>query len=97
MEVGDEHATQVRDFDSRVREARAERLFGVGRVKAGVDETPAMSALDQISVDDRQTTDGKGNGNAPDARRDEIAQRKRRPRGVTDVRMEFPWPVRLVD
>jgi hypothetical protein len=74
MEVGDEDATQVGDSDPRVREASAERLFGVGRVKAGVDETPAMRALDQISVDEGQTADGKGNGNAPDARRDEIAQ-----------------------
>jgi len=76
MEMGDEDATQVRDSDPRVREARVERLLSLVRVKDGVDETPPVRALHQIGVHDGQPADGKRNGNAPDARRDKIAQRK---------------------
>jgi hypothetical protein len=90
--MSDEYAAYVFDADARVAQTAAECLLGLCRVETGVDEAPTMRALDQIGVDDRKTTDREGDGNAPDAGRDEIAQRAMGPRAVTLGTMEVSGP-----
>src|SRR6267142_4735273 len=91
----DEHASQILDPDPGVREPAAQRLFGLRGVQAGVDEAPAALALDQVGVHDREAADREGDRDAPDARRDEVAQRARGPRQVTLGTMGGLRPVRL--
>ena len=88
----DEHALHVLDADPRVGETGAERMFGLGGVETRVDQAPAVRAFDEIRVDDRQATDREGDWDAPDARRDEIAQRAMRLRKVTLGTMEVSGP-----
>ena len=52
-------------------------------------------ALDQIDVHDLERGDGQGDRDAPDAGRDEIAQKGRPARGIKG-RMVISRPVRLV-
>jgi hypothetical protein len=92
MEVRDEDPLHVSDTDPRVGESGAQRLLGLGGMETRVDEAPAMGALDQIRVDDRKTTDREGDGYAPYAGRDEIAQRAMGPRKVTLGTMEVSGP-----
>lgn len=88
----DKDPPHVFHADPRVAESSAQRLFCLGRVQTGVDEAPAVRSLDQIGVDDGKTTDGKGNGYAPDAGRDKIAQRAMGPQTVTLGTMEVSGP-----
>ena len=92
MKVSDEDALHVFKADAGVRESTSKRLFGLGGVKTGVDEAPTMSTFDEIGVHDRQTAYGEGDRDAPDARRDEIAQRAVGPREVTLGTMEVSGP-----
>ena len=92
MKVRDEHALYVFETDSRIRESTAERLFGLCGVKTRVDEAPTVIPFNEIGVHDRQTAYGEGDRDAPDARRDEIAQRAVGPREVTLGTMEVSGP-----
>jgi hypothetical protein len=75
MQMRDEDAPQVFHAEPRLGQARPESLLSVRGVHSCIDEAPPAVAFDQIRIDDRQAADGKGDWDAPDARRDEIAQR----------------------
>ena len=92
MQMRDEHPPQVLEADPGIRQARAERLFRFDGVKSGIDEAPAVRSFDEIGVDDRKTADREGDRDAPDSRRDEIAQRALRPHEVTLGTMEASGP-----
>jgi hypothetical protein len=95
MKMRDEDVLYVFDADPRLGESTAQRLFGLGGVETSIDEAPTMRSFDQIGVDDRKTTDRERDGDAPDAGRNEIAQRAMGPREVTLGTMERLRPVRL--
>src|SRR5712691_10894364 len=78
--------------DAGIGEPAAKRLFGLDRMQASVDEAPTVRSLDEVRVDDRKTADRERDGDAPDARRDKIAQRTRGPREVTLGTMEAHGP-----
>src|SRR6185503_1280568 len=92
MKVSDEDALHVLKADAGIRESATQRLFGLGRMKTGVDEAPPVRAFDEIGVDDRQSAYREGDRDAPDARRDEIAQCAVGPREVTLGTMEASGP-----
>ena len=92
MKVSDEDALHVFEADAGIGESAAQRLLGLGGVKTGVDEAPTVSTFDEIGVHDRQTAYRKGDRDAPDARRDKIAQCAVGPREVTLGTMEASGP-----
>ena len=95
MQVRDEDAPHVLEADPGLGQSCAERLFGLRRVHAGVDEAPAVSTFDEIRVHDRESANGQRNGDAPDARRDDIAHCALGPRGGHARYNGSPRPVRL--
>ena len=92
MQMRDEDALHVPRADPGIGQSRAKRLLRLRRVHPGVDEAPAVRAFDEIRVDERETANRQRDGDAPDARRDEIAQRASGPREVTLGTMEAHGP-----
>jgi hypothetical protein len=61
-------------------------------MEPGIDEAPTVRSLDEVRIHDRETSDGKWDGDAPYARRDEVAQRAMGPDRVTLGTMEVSGP-----